>query len=226
MITRIATSSMNWLVVVDDRKGSIQMAETFEAMLTGGHPNSLGRTEEVAQLVVDEPERIAELFLTYDSEDEVVRLRVSSAFKRVFLAQPQWFKKWYSRFSKRVIALGQPSALWTFSLLCLRLEDQLTPKNKKNAVELMREVLETCDDWIVINNTLETLGHWAKGDAQLRRWLRPRLLRYSGDRRKSVAKKAQRITRGMAKPQRAGLRVSSPKSAGTEVDHSSQAPVT
>jgi hypothetical protein len=169
------------------------MAETFEAMLTGGHPNSLGQTEEVAQLVVNEPERIAKLFRTYDSADEVVRLRVSSAFKRVFLAKPQWFKKWYGRFSKRVVELGQPSALWTLSLLCLRLEDQLTPKNKADAVALLREVLETCDDWIVVNNTLETLGHWAERDAQLKRWLEPRLLRYSGDRRKSVAKKAQRI---------------------------------
>lgn len=169
------------------------MAETLEAMLTGGHPNSLGRTEEVAQLVVDDPERIAEIFRIYDSSDEVVRLRVSSAFRRVFLAKPQWFKKWYGRFSKRVVKLGQPSALWTLSLLSLRLEDQLTPKNKADAVALLREVLETCDDWIVVNNTLETLGHWAERDAQLKRWLKPRLLRYSGDRRKSVAKKAQRI---------------------------------
>ena len=169
------------------------MAESFETMLTGGHPNSLGRTEQVAQLVVDEPERIAELFRTYDSADEVVRLRVSSAFKRVFLARPQWFQKWYGRFSKRVVKLGQPSALWTLSLLCLRLEDQLTAKNKADAVEVLRAMLEECDDWIVVNNTLETLGRWAERDPQLKRWLRPRLLRHSGDRRKSVAKKAQRI---------------------------------
>jgi len=174
------------------------MAETFEAMLTGGHPNSLGRTEEVAQLVVDAPDRIDELFRTYDSTDEVVRLRVSSAFKRVFLAQPQWFKRWYGRFSKRVVRLGQPSALWTLSLLCLRLEDQLTAKHKANAVALLQEMLETCDDWIVLNNTLETLGHWAQQDAQLKRWLEPRLRRYSGDRRKSVAKKAQRIATMLA----------------------------
>ncbi len=174
------------------------MAETFEAMLTGGHPNSLGRTEEVAQLVVADPERIAELLRTYDSADEVVRLRVSSAFKRVFLAQPQCFKKWYGRFSRRVVELGQSSALWTLPLLCLRIEDQLTPQNKANAIELLREVLETCDDWIVVNNTLEALGHWAERGAQLKRWLEPRLLRYSGDRRKLVAKKAQRIASRLA----------------------------
>jgi hypothetical protein len=174
------------------------MGETFEAMLTGGHPNSLGRTEEVAQLVVAEPERIAELFRTYDSADDVVRLRVSSAFKRVFLARPQWFKNWYGRFSERVVKLGQPSALWTLSLLCLRLEDQLSLENRANAVALLREVLDTCDDWIVVSNTLETLGHWAERDAQLRSWLEPRLLRYLGDRRQSVAKRAARIATRLA----------------------------
>ncbi len=176
-----------------------QMAENFEAMLTGGHPNSLGRTEEAAQLVVNEPERLVELFRTYNSADEVVRLRVSSAFKRVFLAEPQWFKEWYGRFSRRVVKLGQPSALWTLSLLCLRLEDQLTPKNKQNAVALLCEVLETCDDWIVICNTLETLGHWAKLDSKLEHWLEPRLSRYSNDRRKSVAKKAQKIASSLVR---------------------------
>lgn len=181
------------------------MAETFEAMLTGGHPNSLGRTEEAAQLVVDEPERLAELFRTYDSTDEVVRLRVSSAFKRVFLAQPQWFKKWYGRFSRRVVKLGQPSALWTLSFLCLRLEDQLTSKNKQNAGVLLCEVLETCDDWIVICNTLETLGHWAKRDSELKHWLQPRLSRFCGDRRKSVARKAQKVAASLL-PEEARLR--------------------
>jgi hypothetical protein len=94
------------------------LSSDFCEMLSGGHPNSLGRTEEVVELVLASPERIDELYATYDSKDEVVRLRVSSSFKRVFLAQPVWFKKWYPRFAKRVLKLQQPSALWTYALLC------------------------------------------------------------------------------------------------------------
>ncbi len=49
------------------------MAETFEDMLTGGHPNSLGRTVEVVELVLAEPDRFQELFenLMSDEEDHI-----------------------------------------------------------------------------------------------------------------------------------------------------------
>jgi hypothetical protein len=66
------------------------MNETFEAMLAGGHPNSLGRTVEVVDLVLADRDRLAELFQCYFSADEVVRLRVSSAMKRVTIAHPEW----------------------------------------------------------------------------------------------------------------------------------------
>jgi HEAT repeat protein len=166
------------------------VAKPICEMLSGGHPNSLGRTEDVVKLVLKAPERMDELFQGYDDPDEVVRLRVSSSLKRVFLAKPDWFKDWFSKFSKRVLRLAQPSALWTYSLLCLQLENQLTPKKKEQAIEDLKHILKTCDDWIVINNTVETLAHWAKGNLELRKWLKPRLKKYSTDRRKSVAKKS------------------------------------
>lgn len=59
------------------------MEERFEAMLSGGHPNSLGRTVEVVAKVLERPERFEELFRCYQSDDAVVRLRTSSAMKRV-----------------------------------------------------------------------------------------------------------------------------------------------
>ena len=59
--------------------------EDFEVMLTGGHPNSLGKTEEVVEIVLANPDRFEELYNCYQSEDEVVRLRTFSAVKRVEL---------------------------------------------------------------------------------------------------------------------------------------------
>ncbi|SMF40979.1 hypothetical protein [Pseudobacteriovorax antillogorgiicola] len=173
------------------------MTESICEMLAGGHPNSLGRTEEVVKLILKNPERIDELYQGYNSDDEVVRLRISSSFKRLFLAHPDWFKKWYPKFSKRVMRLQQPSALWTYSLLCFKLEEQLSAKNKEDAVANLKEILKACDDWIVINNTIETLGHWAADDAALRRWLKPMLESYTEDSRKSVAKRAFKIQKSL-----------------------------
>jgi|GEM_PF-4906833 len=39
--------------------------ETFETMLTGGHHNSLGRTEEVVDLVLADETRLEELYNCY-----------------------------------------------------------------------------------------------------------------------------------------------------------------
>ena len=59
------------------------MAEAFEDMLTGGHPNSLGRTVEVVEMVLANPDRFDELFNCYKSDNAVVRLRTSNAMKRI-----------------------------------------------------------------------------------------------------------------------------------------------
>ena len=62
--------------------------EEFEQMLTGGHPNSLGRTLEVVESVMSDRERLEDLYNCYFSEDEVVRLRTSNAIKRVTKEHP------------------------------------------------------------------------------------------------------------------------------------------
>lgn len=53
------------------------MTDDFEEMLTGGHPNSLGRTVEVVDAVLADRARLARLYACYFSDDEVVRLRTS-----------------------------------------------------------------------------------------------------------------------------------------------------
>ncbi len=61
----------------------------------------------------------------------------------------------------------------------------------------MQRNLDTHDDWIVLNMTMETLDAWAADDATLAAWLEPRLQRLRQDRRKSVAKRAGRLLSGL-----------------------------
>jgi hypothetical protein len=63
---------------------------SFESMLSGGHPNSLGRTVEVVDLALADRERLSELFACYGSADPVVRLRVSNAMKRIEAERHDW----------------------------------------------------------------------------------------------------------------------------------------
>lgn len=63
----------------------------FIDMLEGGHPNSLGRTHEVVDIVLENPGRLEELFTTIADPDQVVRLRVGDALKTICRERPNWF---------------------------------------------------------------------------------------------------------------------------------------
>ena len=173
--------------------GSDAGVEGFERMLTGGHPNSLGRTEEVVDLVLADPRRIEDLLDCYGSEDEVVRLRVSSALKRVSRRDPDLFAPWLDRYLDEVADLDQPSARWTLSQVSREIEDRMSAEQRVRAELLMKRNLDESDDWIVLSQTAETLGRWAAADEELRTWLRPHLEDLVCDPRKSVAGKAQRV---------------------------------
>ena len=50
----------------------------------------MGRTLEVVEAVLASPDRMEELYQSYFSDDEIVRLRTSSSIKRVFHTHPEW----------------------------------------------------------------------------------------------------------------------------------------
>lgn len=172
--------------------------DSFERLLAGGHPNSLGRTEAVAEAVLADRNRLADLIDTYRSDDPVVRLRVSSALKRVERARPDWVTASLDRLIAEVGPLNQPSAQWTLAGLFLRQTGALTPEQRAAALVLMKRNLAEGADWIVLNTTIETLAAWAPGDPDLRAWLWPHLDRLTGDPRKSVAARARKAQAGLA----------------------------
>ncbi|MBI1187968.1 MAG: hypothetical protein GC206_11680 [Alphaproteobacteria bacterium] len=176
------------------------MAETFEEMLTGGRPNSLGRTGEVVERVLEQPARFEELFRCYESEDEIVRLRTSNAMKRIEAVRPDLLAPYLDRFIEDVGRIDQASAQWTLAQLFDRLSPDMSEKQKKSATALMQRNLASHDDWIVLNTTIDTLSKWAKTDAALRKWLRPRLQRLSMDARKSVASRASKRLKALGSP--------------------------
>lgn len=171
------------------------MTEPIEQMLTGGHPNSLGRTIEVVDLVLDDPDRFDELFDCYRSNDEVVRLRTSNAMKRIEGVRHDLLVPYIDRFIEEIGALNQASAQWTLAQLFDRLSHELTDRQRSGALAIMKRNLDVHDDWIVLNATIETLSGWAASDDTLWDWLVPRLKRLTKDDRKSVASRAAKKLR-------------------------------
>ncbi len=167
--------------------------ERIESMLTGGHPNSLGRTVEVVDLVLADQARLRELVDCYKSSDEVVRLRVSSAMKRVEAGEHEWLLPYLDELIDDVGQLDQASAQWTLAQLFQRYVTEFTPDQRTRALALMRRNLEFHNDWIVLSNTLETLSEWAATDDELKNWLEPHVERLVNDPRKTVAARAAKI---------------------------------
>ena len=169
------------------------MSESFEQMLTGGHPNSLGRTLEVVDTVLADRNRFSDLYDCYFSKDEIVRLRVSNAVKRVTIEHPDWTMDFMGGLQSDVAAIDQASTQWTLALLFDLTRELLSDAQRERALQIMKNNLATHDDWIVLNNCMKVLGAWSKDVPELRDWLLPHAKRLAADPRKSVAGNANKL---------------------------------
>ena len=167
---------------------------TFEAMLTGGHPNSLGRTLEVVDAVLADRALLPPLLDTYRSDDEVVRLRTSNAVKRVTVEHPDWTVEHMDRLQGEVAGIDQASTQWTLALIFDLTWDLLNATERARALEIMRTNLAEHDDWIVLNNSMKVL---AKRDPD-RAALKPLIEGRVDDERKSVRSQAAKALKAIA----------------------------
>ena len=160
--------------------------ENFEQMLTGGHPNSLGRTIEVVDLILKDKSKLQDLYMCYFSQDEVVRLRTSNAFKRVTLEHTEWFEDYIDRFITEISQIDQASTKWTLAILFGYSTDLMSEDQLKQAKEILKTNLKEEKDWIVLKNTMDTLGKWSATDPKLKLWLKPHLERLANHPKKVV----------------------------------------
>lgn len=165
----------------------------FESRLTGGHPNSLGNTVEVVDQVLANPIEFDALFNCYFSTDEVVRLRTSNAMKRVCKANKTLLLPYIDRFIDEIAKIDQASTQWTLAQLFLTLEKEMSPNQITKAKEIMKYNLANHSDWIVLNQSIDTLSKWSKKDADLKEWIKPHLIRLAKDERKSISKRAGKM---------------------------------
>ena len=166
---------------------------SFEQSLKGGHPNSLGNTLEVVYAVLGNTDKMEDLFLCYQSDDETVRLRTSNAFKRIFRAKPNLFNKWKHRFIKEVAEIDQPSAKWNTIQIFDKLFDQLDDKEKTQSVEICLRYLRNEEDWIDINQSLNFIRNLLERfdfkDPKMMKLLK----NFVNDERKSISKNAEKL---------------------------------
>lgn len=169
----------------------------FESLLSGGHHNSLGHTIEVVELVLADRKLLANLLDCYRSSDELVRLRVSNALKRVTIAQPTWVADYIEDLLSWIADIDQPSTQWTLAIVFDLLRGQMGREQFARATGIVKRNLADHDDWIVLNNSMKTLTKWSAHVDGLAEWMLPHLHRLASDTRKSVAANARKSLKSL-----------------------------
>ena len=155
-----------------------------------GATNTLGRTEEVTDLVLADPSRAQEVYDLFFQDDEWVRLRAASASKRLWRADEEIIEPFVEGWVAHVSAIDQPSSQWTFAQFCDECDNLLTDDQRARAIETLTSYLTTSNDWIVLNSSMQPLATWAQTRPKLKKALLPRLEQLAQDDRKSVANRA------------------------------------
>jgi len=157
--------------------------------LSEGDPRSLGRAEEVVQLVLDEPRRVGELFACLFSGDEIVRFRASDALEKVCRTRPDLLTPFTERLLVEVPKIDQPSVQWHLAQILSALP--LDGRDRRRAVAVLKHNLYQHDDWIVVNLTLEVLATFVRQSGRMRpsfsRLVRP----FTQSRYESIAKRGE-----------------------------------
>ena len=114
---------------------------SYEKLLSGGHPNSLGNTIAVVEAVLNKPSDFASLFECFFSEDAVVRMRVANAMKRIARAEKKLLLPYLDRFLDEIALIDQASTKWSLAQLFLMLETDMTTVQIKRAKAILNDSL-------------------------------------------------------------------------------------
>ena len=174
--------------------------QQFRNLLAEGKPNTLGKTEEVADYLLKHPDSLQQLFDCYFDEDAGVQQRTSYVLKRICKAQPTWLVPYIDILLDEVAYIPDANTQWTLAQLLLLLDKYLTAQQRAFAKTLLKRPFDHDpqhepwhDHWIVLNQTMGTLQKWCKTDLELRAWFVNHLRRLSSDSRNSIGGRATKF---------------------------------
>jgi len=169
------------------------MVGKFAQLLSvGGKSNSLGRSSEVVETVLNDKYQLDELYSCLFDDNEWVRMRAGDALEKVCRVHPEWLKPYSARLIDRVSAIKQPSVQWHLAQMLGEID--LNPVEAKKASILMKQNLGNKSvDWIVASYSMETLAKFARDKVIEPNEVIPLLLIQQAHHSKAVVKRATRL---------------------------------
>lgn len=164
---------------------------TFNDMLSGGNPRTLGQSAKAIELVLTDSSRLKELMDCIFSGDEIVRMRASDALEKLSRQKPEWFKPFVGQLLNDWPTVRQPSVQWHLAQMLS--EVSLSKQEKQKAILVLKNNLEAMDDWIVTNLTLESLATFARDTSLNRNQFKTILYSQLKSRHKSVRSRVNKL---------------------------------
>lgn len=169
------------------------MLESFaEILAVGGKSNSLGRTNEVIERVLDNKHLLNELYTCVFNDDAWVRMRAMDAIEKICRQHPDWLLPYIDRFQRDLAPSDQPSVQWHLAQIYGQVD--LNAAQKQIAIQWLKDRLSTtATDWIVTANAMATLVQFANDGSVPKDTTVSLLERQQTHRSKSVVRKAKKL---------------------------------
>jgi len=141
-------------------------------MLKGGDLRSIGKANEVANLVCDDQRLVSELIEGMQSDDPVLRARCADALEKVSSQFPEYVEPFKSVLLKELSKIDQQEVKWHVALIVPRLS--LNGRERAEAEKLFAKWLETERSNIVRVCSVQAWFdlHESKGRARLQKRLK------------------------------------------------------
>ena len=141
------------------------MPQPLSVLLKGKDRRSIGRSNEVAALVLREPRRFRELMKCVWSDDAVLRMRAADAAEKVSAKKPRLLDPFKTELLGLLPEVEQKELRWHLALMIPRLK--LTPAERLRACEEFQRYLDDSSS-IVKTFALQALTEIAEDEPSLR----------------------------------------------------------
>ena len=134
-------------------------------MLRGGDHRSIGRADEVVDIVLSSPSRFDEVFNGILSDDSLIRMRCADAAEKIAKTRPNLLAPFKEKLIGEVALIDQQEVQWHLAQMMAYL--QYTDEETATVVRILRGLLSS-KSRIVVVSSLDTLTELATRDASLR----------------------------------------------------------
>ena len=144
-------------------------SQAISGLLKGGDRRSIGRSNQVAKLVLSEPRRFAELIECLWADDPIVRMRAADVAEKVSAVQPELLTPYKTELLGLLTEAEQIELRWHLAQMIPRLP--LTQSERGRAAETLQLYLEDRSS-IVRTFALQALADISRNDPELQPFVR------------------------------------------------------